>query len=84
MSTTRKAIYQNGALKLIEPIELDEGAEVDVVVFVTDPKNGNEVDSVSSWNALADLVDECAIDTGISDLANQHDHYLYGTPKSDS
>jgi len=84
MSTTRKAIYQNGALKLIEPIELDEGAEVDVVVLVTDRKNGNEVDSVSSWNALADLVDECAIDTGISDLANQHDHYLYGTPKSDS
>jgi hypothetical protein len=22
-----------------------------------------------------------AIDTGISDLAEQHDHYLYGTPK---
>ena len=82
MSTTLKAIYQNGTLKLIEPIELDEGAEVDVVVLVTEPRNGDE-DTISSWNALADLVDECAIDTGISDLAKQHDHYLYGTPRSD-
>ena len=29
---------------------------------------------------LADL-DSLAIDTGISDLAAQHDHYLYGMPK---
>jgi hypothetical protein len=29
---------------------------------------------------LADL-DLMAVDTGISDLAVQHDHYLYGSPK---
>jgi hypothetical protein len=29
---------------------------------------------------LADL-DSMAIETGISDLAAQHDHYLYGTSK---
>jgi len=28
-------------------------------------------------------VNECAIDTGVSDLAHQHDHYLYGTSKQD-
>ncbi|MBM4136924.1 MAG: hypothetical protein FJ241_08865 [Nitrospira sp.] len=27
------------------------------------------------------LVDEFAVDTGIPDLAEQHDHYLYGVPK---
>ena len=31
-------------------------------------------------NALRD-VDKFAVDTGISDLATQHDHYLYGVPK---
>ena len=29
---------------------------------------------------LADI-DKLAIDTGISDLADQHDHHLYGVPK---
>lgn len=31
-------------------------------------------------NALLD-VDKITIDTGISDLSYQHDHYLYGVPK---
>ena len=31
-------------------------------------------------NALVE-VDEIAIETGIPDLASQHDHYLYGVPK---
>lgn len=26
-------------------------------------------------------LEDIAIDTGISDLASQHDHYLYGVPK---
>ena len=31
-------------------------------------------------NALLD-VDKITIDTGISDLSVQHDHYFYGVPK---
>lgn len=31
-------------------------------------------------NALSE-VDKIAIETGISDLARHHDHYLYGTAK---
>jgi len=31
-------------------------------------------------NALLD-VDKLTIDTGITDLSSQHDHYLYGLPK---
>ena len=31
-------------------------------------------------NALCE-VDKIAVETGISDLASQHDHYLYGVPK---
>ncbi len=31
--------------------------------------------------SLEQLVEECEVDTGIEDLATQHDHYLYGKPK---
>ena len=27
------------------------------------------------------LLEDCQMDTGIEDLAHQHDHYLHGTPK---
>lgn len=27
------------------------------------------------------LLKRCAIDTGLTDLAHQHDHYVYGKPK---
>ena len=30
---------------------------------------------------LGELLERCQVNTGISDLADQHDHYLYGTPK---
>jgi len=35
----------------------------------------------TAWEALAQLVEECAVETGITDLAHQHDHYLYGKSK---
>ncbi len=31
--------------------------------------------------SLEDLLANCEVDTGIADLAEQHDHYLYGKPK---
>jgi hypothetical protein len=35
------------------------------------------------WDILTQLVKGCAVETGISDLAHQHDHYLYGKPKKE-
>lgn len=32
-----------------------------------------------AWEGLD--IEHIAVDTGISDFAQQHDHYLYGTPK---
>jgi len=81
MTTTVKAIYERGALRLIEPIELQDGTRVDVIVITPEPDNGDQVVTHSSQDALEDLIAQCAIDTGIPDLAHQHDHYLYGTPK---
>lgn len=41
------------------------------------PKQENDKKNTQTLLAL----DSLAIDTGISDLAEQHDHYLYGVPK---
>lgn len=41
-----------------------------------------EIDA--GWAALGALIDRCRIDTGISDLAHQHDHYIHGTPKRET
>lgn len=35
----------------------------------------------SDWNKLLQTIEEGTISTGIKDLAHEHDHYLYGTPR---
>ena len=84
MTTNLKAIYEKGILRLQEPLPIPEGAEVDVSVSLTEPENGkqSQENEAQSWDALAQLLNECAIDTGVSDLAQQHDHYLYGLTKN--
>jgi len=84
MTTNLKAIYENGVLRLEEPLPLPEGAEVDVTVSLNETENGKHAQETAdqSWDALIDLLNECAIDTGISDLAEQHDQYLYGLTKN--
>lgn len=40
-----------------------------------------EYSASAPWNAFLSDMEENAVDTGTGDLADQHDHYLYGTPK---
>ena len=84
MTTNLKAIYENGVLRLEQPLPVPEGAEVDVTVNIIDADNSKPTQESDdqSWDALTRLLNECAIDTGISDLAQQHDHYLYGLTKN--
>lgn len=37
--------------------------------------------STDPWIEFIEHIDEHAVDTGIKDLAVNHDHYLYGVPK---
>ena len=79
MTTNLKAIYENGVLRLEEPLSLPNGAEVDVQVTAIDEGTGDRAKGLEDqWDALTQLLAECAIDSGIPDLASQHDHYLYG------
>jgi predicted DNA-binding antitoxin AbrB/MazE fold protein len=83
MTTNLKAIYEQGVLRLNEPLPLPDGAQVDVTVISREEDNRDRLQEMEarSWDSLTQLLDECSIDTGVPDLASQHDHYLYGIPK---
>ncbi|MGH2598274.1 MAG: hypothetical protein ACRDJ9_02690, partial [Dehalococcoidia bacterium] len=59
-----------------QPIDL----EPNVRYSVTIEDHSMPSEAPSEPGILDDLLD-LAVDTGIEDLAEQHDHYLYGTPK---
>jgi predicted DNA-binding antitoxin AbrB/MazE fold protein len=69
MTLTVKATYKNGVLKPKEPLVLAEGAEVQVTIVST---NG-DFDPLESVIGIGE--------SGRTDGADQHDHYIYGTPK---
>jgi hypothetical protein len=64
-----KAIYDGKQIRLLEPISIPPDTPVEVIV----PENVEE----DPWSELG----EDALDLGITDLAEEHDHYLYGIPK---
>ena len=73
-----KGKFYNGVATPAEPVEGHEG-ELVIITFLDEERTADN----SGWQALAQLVEDCAVETGISDLAQQHDHYLYGKPKQE-
>lgn len=85
-----KGEFHNGVAAPITKVEGREGQQV-IITFLEDllsqplPElptiavNGSSTDLED--DPLMKLIAECATDTGIGDLAHEHDHYLYGTPK---
>ena len=80
-----KGKIKNGVALPLEPVrDTDEGRSV-IITFL-DEEQYTAKDSVQTngVKTLEQLIEECQVDTGITDLASQHDHYLYGKPKSNS
>jgi hypothetical protein len=76
-----KGTFQKGAAQPLEPVAGHEGQPV-IITFLDEgssqsPASTNE----AGWEEMAELMESCMIETGISDLAHQHDHYLYGKSK---
>ena len=78
-----ECISTKGAARPLDPLEGREGQAVIITFLDSGPLEEYPVREESAWSALSSLVRECAVETGIDDLADQHDHYLYGTPKKD-
>jgi len=83
MVTTVKATYINGVFMPVDPVDLEEGAEVMVSMENASPPGGlgavleavkelHETSPADAWDVLP------------TDLAKNKKHYLYGHPKVDS
>ena len=77
-----KGTFRDGVARPLEPVgEEREGQEV-IITFVDEEQNlSASADNGAQWDALAVLLDDCAVDIDVPDLAQEHDHYLYGKPK---
>ncbi len=74
--STVKAIYEDGVFKPKEPVDLEEKAEV-AVILPTAPRLTE--DDPTGWKAIDRLVGSAR--SGISDISEKHDEYLYGDPR---
>ena len=68
MSTSIEAVYENGVLKLAEPLALPEGMRVRVTITRAD-----EYDPLSAVIGICD---------GPPDGAENHDQHISGRPQS--
>jgi hypothetical protein len=68
---------------LVEVVQLLSDEQKSTLRQVLDHGSESLADSKpdQSWSDLLTFIDEAAIDTGIEDLASQHDHYIHGTLK---
>lgn len=80
-----KGTFQNGVARPNEPVEEveeHEGRPV-IITFLEEEASTLSQTMVNeeAWNTLSHLIEDCGMETGITDLAHQHDHYLSGKPK---
>ena len=73
MTTAVKAIYENGVFKPKEPLQLEEQTEVEVLI----PSAAQaDDDDPTGRKAAEELIG--FIENAPPDMAENHDHYLYG------
>lgn len=76
-----KGVFQNGVVRPVQPVEARDGQSV-IITFLDEGVTSSWLSTdESAWDALSQLVEECAVETGVTDLAHQHDHYLHNKPK---
>ncbi len=73
MTTTIRAVYKKGVLHPVEPIKgLADQALVKVTVEIEEERRSDE-------DPILKVIGICR--GGPADGAEQHDHYIYGSPK---
>lgn len=75
---TVHAVYQDGVFRPSDPVDLPENSQVQITIQ-SKPSPGQAQRTLSY---LARIAGEFPDNPDLpADLAAQHDHYLYGTPK---
>ncbi len=81
-----KGVFEDGVARPVETIAGREGHVV-IITFLEPTEMPLPATPVSTndtvWQLFDELVVQCAVETGLADLAHQHDHYLYGQAKRD-
>jgi hypothetical protein len=75
---TYRGKYSKGTVILPRGVDIPEGAEVEVTP-VAPPNGGSQQEGPTLYETLKPFIG--SLDGLPSDLAENHDHYLYGTPK---
>ena len=73
---TFRGRVKNGQITLEEPVSLPEGSVVDVNVSLV---QGPAEPQTTVWDRLRAIAG--TVEGLPPDMARNHDHYLYGTPK---
>ncbi len=88
MTTIVKATYANGVFTPVEPVDLDEGAEV--TVSMGDTPRASPERANGNGGFLLDLIEDLHVSALVRepgdrplDLAEHYKHYLYGHPKDE-
>ena len=76
-----KARYANGVLTPLEPLDLEEGAEVVVLVEAALAPAEKEESILDMFERIRNSVPPETWDGLPTDLAKNKKHYLYGHPK---
>jgi len=77
---TVKAQYDGRVLIPQEPVDLPTGCELEIAISPAAAADGDA--SGSTLSRLAKIADRFPANPDLAtDLAAQHDHYLYGAPK---
>ena len=71
-----KGKIENGKILALEPVDDYEGKEA-IITIADEAESENQI----GWKRLMEVIEKNQIDADITDLAHNHDHYLYGTAK---
>jgi hypothetical protein len=76
-----KGTLQNGVAHPAAPIAGRHGQAVMMTCLEEDHLSTPPTQNATGWDALQQLVEDGMVETGMEDVAQQHDHDLYGKPK---
>ncbi|MDJ0556883.1 MAG: hypothetical protein QNJ68_21040 [Microcoleaceae cyanobacterium MO_207.B10] len=87
MMQSIKGIFKDGVVHPSEPVSYPESHPV-IITFLdvaTSSKTVSEQEekNKAEWDRLFSVIESFQMETGITDLADQHNYYLYGTPQHD-
>lgn len=75
------AVYENGVFRPVDPVELPDNCEVDLMIHQSKAR-ASQTHATAPLAKIAAIASQHPENPNLpTDLAEQHDHYLYGTAK---